>query len=646
MSGKLSKQSPLNDEESQNVLDNSSKESVNRGTVIGGPMSMNSAQMTPTANPLEVLAEALTPKVAVSYLRVSTRDQARRGGGDDEGFSIPAQREANRHKAASMGAMIIKEFVDRGASARSANRPELQSMLEYLADHEVDFVIVHKLDRLARNRADDVEITKALDEANVRLVSTTESIDQTPSGMLLHGIMSSIAEFYSRNLAAEVVKGMSQKARSGGTVGRAPLGYRNDRNVDAEGREVRSVIIDQERAPLVKLGFELYATGDWTVLSLAEHLNERGLTTVPTPKLPSKPLTEGLLHKVLTNPYFKGQTKFQGVHYDGRHEVLVDEATWQRVQDILASHCNGERIRKHPHFLKSTVFCGQCGERLLVQHSRSKSGPVYPYFFCAGRHGKRTNCHQRAVLIYEVEKKLEEYYQHVQLDQDFRVNVEKIIVDEFRATQAHVEAEQRDLKREREKLERQRKKLMEAHYAGAIPIDLLSLEQERISRALQKINTKLTVTLSEFEIVEHNLKLALDLTVDCGAAYRDAPEHVKRLFNQAFFEKVFVVEIDATLGEFRLDTELHEPFNTLLGAGLKFTQAEIRPNKKSKMAASKSTKELTREVDPDFHHVQGFNKALLVGLSTADSNNSIACQVRSLSTTLLVGAEGLEPPTC
>jgi site-specific DNA recombinase len=120
-------------------------------------------------------------------------------------------------------------------------------MLEYVNDHAVDYVIVHKLDRLARNRSDDVEIVRALEAANVQLVSTTEAIDATPSGMLLHGIMSSIAEFYSRNLAAEVTKGLSTKAQRGGTVSKAPIGYRNHRTIDDQGREMRTVIVDEER---------------------------------------------------------------------------------------------------------------------------------------------------------------------------------------------------------------------------------------------------------------------------------------------------------------------------------------------------------------------------------------------------------------
>ena len=142
--------------------------------------------------------------IAVSYLRVSTKEQAEKGG-SAEGFSIPAQREANQRKADQLGATIVEEFVDAGESARKADRPELMRMIQYVTKHKTNYCIVHKVDRLARNRADDVTIHLALKDAGVTLVSATENIDETPSGMLLHGIMSSIAEFYSRNLATEVV---------------------------------------------------------------------------------------------------------------------------------------------------------------------------------------------------------------------------------------------------------------------------------------------------------------------------------------------------------------------------------------------------------------------------------------------------------
>ena len=101
---------------------------------------MSNSTMLDTA---QALMNTMTPKFAVSYLRVSTRGQAERGGGHDEGFSIPAQREANKKKAMSMGAIVGKEFVDRGASAKSADRPQLQAMLEYVKENadRVDYVI-------------------------------------------------------------------------------------------------------------------------------------------------------------------------------------------------------------------------------------------------------------------------------------------------------------------------------------------------------------------------------------------------------------------------------------------------------------------------------------------------------------------------
>lgn len=94
--------------------------------------------------------------------------------------------------------------------------------------------------------------------------------------MLLHGIMSTIAECYSRNLANEVVKGMTQKAKGGGTPGRAPLGYRNVGRINGDAREVRTVVVDPERGPLITWAYQTYATGQWTLTRLLDELLPRG----------------------------------------------------------------------------------------------------------------------------------------------------------------------------------------------------------------------------------------------------------------------------------------------------------------------------------------------------------------------------------
>jgi len=140
------------------------------------PVYLQEPETVPTATLPR--AEVATRR-AVIYLRVSTADQAHADGAS-EGYSIPAQREACTSKAQDLGAVVVGEFADRGESARSAARPGLQQMLRLLAEHkDVDFVIVHKVDRLARNRADDVQIQIAIEKARAQLISVTESVDDT-----------------------------------------------------------------------------------------------------------------------------------------------------------------------------------------------------------------------------------------------------------------------------------------------------------------------------------------------------------------------------------------------------------------------------------------------------------------------------------
>ena len=291
-------------------------------------------RMSQTQTPIETDTSRARAR-ALIYLRVSTKEQAE-AGGQAEGYSIPAQREACRRKAESLGAVVVDEFVDRGESATTAARPGLRSLLSAVEDEAVDYLVVHKVDRLARNRADDVEINLALKRAGVTLVSCSENIDDTPSGALVHGIMSSIAEFYSRNLANEVIKGSVQKAKSGGLPNKAPCGYLNHRSIE-NGRDVRTVIIDQERAPMMRWAFEAYATGEWTLRSLLEELTERGLRTVGGPNTPSKQLSVSQLHRLLKHPFYKGIVRYRGVEYDGNHEPLVSLEIWNKVQDVLES---------------------------------------------------------------------------------------------------------------------------------------------------------------------------------------------------------------------------------------------------------------------------------------------------------------------
>lgn len=495
--------------------------------------------------------------MAVSYLRVSTKEQAERGG-RDEGFSIPAQREATMRKARDLDAVIVEEFIDAGESARKADRPELLRMIEYVKKNRVAYCIVHKIDRLARNRADDVTIHLALKQAGVMLVSATENIDETPSGMLVHGIMSTIAEFYSRNLANEVSKGMTQKAKAGGTNGKAPLGYLNVTKRDELGREMRVVEPDPDRARLVKWAFEAYATGNYSTITLREELIDRGLTTTPTPKRPAREPALSTIHQMLTNPYYKGQVCFRGASYDGMHEPLVATEVWYRVQAVLGAHqVSGEKTQTHDHYLKGTVYCGECGSRLILTNARSRRGVIYPYFICAGRHSKRTNCQRKAMFVPDVEAAVEECHRHIQIPEHIMEALRQLIGAEFDRLHETSRRERGTYQAERQDLNDRRTKLLHAHLDGAVPLDLMKEEQDKIARRMAFLDAQIQAGDIEYDQAKAHLDDCLKLAGDCHQLYMSIDDSLRRIANQAFFDKLYVQDDD------HIDAQPGEPFSIL-----------------------------------------------------------------------------------
>ena len=521
--------------------------------------------------------------LAVSYLRVSTREQAERGG-TEEGFSIPAQREANARKADELGARIVREFIDAGESARSADRDGLQDMLAFIAASRVQFCLIHKLDRLARNRADDVKIHEALISAGVTLVSATESIDQTPSGMLVHGIMSSIAEFYSRNLATEVTKGLTQKVAQGGTPGRAPIGYLNVRQTDDQGREIRTVEVDPERAPLIAWAFEQYAGGETSVTALLRDLTARGLLSVPSPKRPSSPLGKNALYRVLTNPYYAGVIRYKGAMHPGAHEPIVEPALFDRVQSLLkARNAHATRHVQHAHHLKGLLYCGNCGSRMLLDFATNPRGTTYAYFVCSGRAAKKTTCTRRAVPVQVAERLVEDSYASITISEDDYRHLAAEVDAAFDKRSAGRDQEFADLTANRARLEAESDKLLTAHFADAIDLPTLKRHQDRIRAGLTDIEHRLSEHHEQHVGGRAFLHDSLRLLTDAHHAYAHSDDGSRRLANQAFYSRLEITEDE------ELRPRLAEPFATIVRETTQGKEAEREHSTSSAVACSRKT---------------------------------------------------------
>jgi DNA invertase Pin-like site-specific DNA recombinase len=479
----------------------------------------------------------------VLYLRVSTPSQVKTDY-DPEGISIPAQRDACSRKAAQMGVEIIDEYVEPGRTATSMDkRPAFQEMLARIKkQRDVDYVIVYKLSRMNRNRIDDALVLASLRKYNATLVSATESIDATPVGQLMHGILAAFNEYRSAEDGADIRYKMGEKAKKGGTLGRAPLGYLNVRE-RFEGREVRTVVPDPERAPFVILAFELYATGEYSLRRLVEELTDRGLRTRPG-RYPASPLSDSKLNTMLRDPYYLGMVTYQGAQYPGRHQPLVSQDLFDRVQAILDAHATaGERQRVHNHYLKGTLWCGRCRDRgrvtrLVLTKATGRRGTEYFYFKCRGT--QEGFCDLPHLPVPHVEDEILRHWYTERLSEAFITATEACVSVTLAEHQASAHLLHEQLAAELVKLDRQEENLL----------DLLAdpdLDTTKIRTRLTKLQAqRKTLTTRRGDNDEHLrrgaavLQVQLDLLRNPGELYRQLPDAARRQLNQAFYERLYV----------------------------------------------------------------------------------------------------------
>ena len=480
---------------------------------------------------------------AVIYLRVSTKEQAHKGG-EAEGYSIPAQRAACERKAASLSAQIVAdgEFVDAGESAKTSARPQLQAMLKRLTEGDIQYVIVHKVDRLARNRFDDVTINALIIENGARLVSVSENIDETPSGSLMHGIMSSIAEFYSKNLATEVTKGMIQKLKAGGTVSMVPLGYRNVAHT-VGGKVIKTVEVDTERGLLMHWAFEAYATGKYSLNSLVTALESKGLTYPATDKKPERPVRFNQLYKLLNNKYYTGIVTWQGVEYQGNHPRLVSEELFNTVQEVLRRHAvSGERSYRATHYLKGSLICSRCKSRVTYGISSNGQGIQYKYFFCLGRHEKRTDCDLPFMQSHLIEKAINKKYLSESISTKKIATLKTQLLHDLSVYEKTGIKKRTMLEARIKKLESERYRWAEKVMEGAVPDDIAKEKQAGLAKQLKQANKELREHTVSLKTAKKGIDIVCDLAEQSNKLYIDGKPSFRQQLNQVLFDRF---EIDA-----------------------------------------------------------------------------------------------------
>ena len=235
----------------------------------------------------------LTP-VAL-YARVSSDRQ-------DVDLSIAAQLRALRDYAEKHDYLVAREYVDEAESGRIADRPQFQKMLNEAAKPEAPFkeILVWKFSRFTRKREHAVAFKSMLRRRGVRVVSITEQADDTPTGKLLEAIIESVDEFYSENLAQEVVRGMREAASRGFWMTTyAPYGYKRVHVQDGAAKRPK-LELNPPADAVVRRVFDMALQGKST-LDIAKTLNAEG---IPTSN--GKKWLKTTVHFVLTNEAYAG----------------------------------------------------------------------------------------------------------------------------------------------------------------------------------------------------------------------------------------------------------------------------------------------------------------------------------------------------
>jgi DNA invertase Pin-like site-specific DNA recombinase len=502
---------------------------------------------------------------AVLYLRVSSAGQVNTDY-DPEGISIPAQRVACERKAGQLDLEIIGEYVEPGRSGTEmTKRVAFQQLLERIRRaKDVDYVIVYELSRLARNRIDDAIVMADLRKRGVTLISATESVDATPVGQLMHGILAAFNEYRSAKDGADIAYKMGEKAKKGGTLGIAPIGYIN--TIDRQdGREIRSVAVDPERAPYVRQAFELYAGGEATIDEIVDELNDRGLTTRASRARPAGPISKSKVAAMLKDPYYLGLVKYKGQTYEGRHPPIIDQELFDRVQDLLeARGYAGERRRRNHHYLKGSLFCGRCFDedgtirRMIIQRATGRHGGQYRYYFCRGVQSHV--CDAPYSNLDLVEAAVEDHYKTLRFTPGFISSLRTVLRQTLTDSASATRLVRQDLHKQLKKLDVKEDNLIDMAATGDLAKEKIQQRLRDIDRERRQVQERLDTVIDDLPSAERYLDLCIQLLEDPYRLYMAASDTTRRQLNQAIFKYLFVFNERVT------GQEIQSPLAELLAA--------------------------------------------------------------------------------
>jgi len=310
-----------------------------------------------------------TIKTAAIYARFSSHAQREE--------SIEQQVEECQQYAAQNGYEIVEVYADKAVTGTKETRAAYQRLLYDAERKKFGAIIAYKSSRIARNMLHGLQLEAKLELFGVNLLYVKEEFGDNAAGRFALRSMMNVNQFYSENLAEDIMRGMDDNAKNGKRNGGVtPFGYQKS----ADGR----FEIDPENSLIVKEIYEKVRDGV-PQSEILEDLNARGIRTQL-----GREWVRTSFSKLLTNERYLGTYSWNGIKVEGGMPRILDNNLFYAVQDVLTSKPNarGRSSAIEEYILTGRIFCGHCGERMIGVSGTSRHGTKYFYYDCVGRRQK------------------------------------------------------------------------------------------------------------------------------------------------------------------------------------------------------------------------------------------------------------------
>lgn len=460
----------------------------------------------------------MSDRIGALYIRVSTDDQAE--------LSPDAQKRLLLDYAKKNGIIISNDFIfSESVSGRHVQkRPEFQRMIGIAKQpsHPIDVILVWKYSRFARNQEESIVYKSMLKKDHVEVISVSEPLVDGPFGSLIERIIEWMDEYYSIRLSGEVLRGMKEKALRNGYQSSPCLGY------EAVGHGKPFQINEAEYA-MVSYIMDLYDNQNMDETAIARKCNDLGYKTKR-----GNPFERRTVDRILQNPFYCGIVSWNGVEFDGAHEVRISKERFDRRQRLIASRkrpMKARNVSTCKHWLSGLLKCSVCGATL----SYTGNGKC-PYFQC-WKYAKGFHKTSVALSVKKAEEAVISYFDQILSGTDFTY-----VRKDQPATDETVAIEQ--LQKELSKLSTREIRIRDAYESGIDSLEEYKANKERLISNRLQLETGLEKLRKEQEEKEvnkedvlHEIKSVNDILKNPDVSYEEKGTLIRTIVDQIVYDK-------------------------------------------------------------------------------------------------------------